>query len=204
MNELPQVRLRVVESMTGYIPDWLREGRIDLGMLFRAEAGRGLSLSRLLEERLFLIGPADAATGPCHPGPGGPGVVPFAAMAELPMILPGVPHGLRELIDQAARREGIRLRVVAEVDALVQLTEAAGAGLGWSILSFTAIRAALEAGRIRAWQIENPAISRSLYLGRAADRPSTRAVDAVERLLRQVIIRTVQEGGWPVRLEQDP
>ncbi|MCW8087587.1 LysR family transcriptional regulator [Sabulicella glaciei] len=200
LKEFPQVRLRVVESMTGYIPDWLRNGRIDLGMLFHAEAGRGLSLSRLLEEQLFLVGPADAAPEAGFLGVDGNGTVPFATLAKLPMILPGVPHGLRELIDQMARRHGMKLQAVAEVDALAQLTEAVAAGLGWTILSFTAIREALRAGRVQAWRIDRPAISRSVYLGRAADRPGTRAVIAVERLLRQVMTRIVQDGGWPAVL----
>lgn len=200
LAELPQVRLRIIESMTGYIPDWIREGRLDLGMVFRAEVGSGLVLDHLLEEQLFLIGPADSPMAAQVPGTGETGRVGFQDMIQLPMILPGVPHGLRELIDQQARRSGIKLQVVAEVDALAQLTAAASAGLGWSILSFTTIREALEAGRIGAWRIEDPAITRSIYLCRPLDRPGTRAVRAVGDLLRQVLEMLVRNGTWPATL----
>ncbi|WP_159993055.1 LysR substrate-binding domain-containing protein [Roseomonas sp. 18066] len=200
LAELPQVKLRIIESMTGYIPDWLREGRLDLAMVFRADVGGGLVLRQLLEEQLFLAGPRQAADGP-RPAAGGQiGTVAFSALAGLPLILPGAPHGLRLLIDQRARQSGVRLRVVAEVDALAQLTAAASAGLGWSILSYTTLREALEAKRISVWRIQDPAITRSIYLCRPADRPATRAVQAVEERVQQVLRRLVEEGGWPARL----
>ncbi|MFC0386785.1 LysR family transcriptional regulator [Muricoccus vinaceus] len=200
LAELPQVKLRIIESMTGYIPDWIREGRLDLGMVFRADVGSGLVLDHLLEEQLFLIGPVDSPVAPLVPGNGEIGHVTFKVMMHLPMILPGVPHGLRELIDQRARRSGMKLHVVAEVDALAQLPAAASAGLGWSILSFTSIQEAWEAGRIGAWRIEDPAITRSIYLCRPSDRPGTQAVRAVGDLLRQVLETLVQDGTWPATL----
>jgi DNA-binding transcriptional LysR family regulator len=199
LEDLPQVRLRVIESMTGYIPDWLREGRLDLGMVFREEVGRNLSLERLLDEQLFLVGPRDAEGGPPF-SDGEIGQVAFGDLVHLPMVLPGAPHGLRDLIDQRGRRAGIRLRVIAEVDALAQLTAVASAGLGWSILSFTTIREALAAGQIRAWRIEDPAITRSIFLCRPADRPGTRAVVAVEQRLRQAISDLIRDGSWPATL----
>ncbi|RMI17279.1 LysR family transcriptional regulator [Pseudoroseomonas wenyumeiae] len=203
LGELPQVKLRVVESMTGYIPDWVREGRLDLGMVFRGEGGRGLVLDRLLDEQLFLVGPPEPTSGPPASGSGRIGRVAFADLARLPMILPGAPHGLRELIDERARRSGIKLKVVAEVDALAQLTAAAGAGLGWSILSFTTIQEALEAGRVAAWRIEEPTINRSVYLCSPSDRLGTRAVLAVGARLREIIAQLVRAGAWPATLASD-
>jgi LysR family nitrogen assimilation transcriptional regulator len=196
LAELPRVRLRVIESMTGYIPDWLRDGRLDLGMVFRDEVGRGLTTERLLSEPLFLIGPAMADDGPARPQDG-IGRASFADLAALPMVLPGPPHGLRDLIDHRGRRAGVRLRVIAEVDALGQLTELVAEGLGWSILTFTTIREALDAGRIRAWRIEDPAIARSVFLCRPSDRPRTTAIVAVEQRLRAVVGALIRDGVWP-------
>ena len=196
LADLPRVRLRVIESMTGYIPDWVREGRLDLGLVFRDEIGRGLTVERLLSEQLFLIGPAGAAKGPA-PAADGIGQVGFADLSELPMVLPGAPHGLRDLIDQRGRRAGIRLRVIAEVDALAQITALVAEGLGWSILTFTTIREALSADRIHAWRIEDPAIARSVFLCRPSDRPRTSAVVAVEQRLRAVIEELIRDGTWP-------
>ena len=204
LGELPQVKLRIIESMTGYIPDWVREGRLDLGMVFRAEVGPGLLLERLLEEQLFLVGPAASHLTSPSDEDGEVGQVPFSELARLPLILPGAPHGLRELIEQRARRSGIKLRVVAEVDALAQLTATAASGLGWSILSYTTIRDALEARQVRAWRIEDPAITRSVYLCHPSDRPGTRAVLSVGHLTRRTLAQLVQEGAWPGTLTSDP
>ncbi len=51
---LPNVRLRIVESMTGYIIDWLRGGQLDLGLVFVDAAISGVQTEKLLNEELHL------------------------------------------------------------------------------------------------------------------------------------------------------
>ena len=56
----PKVKLRVAEAMSGFVLDWLRDGKIDLGVLYRSVDDRGLVAQKILAEELCLIGPPDA------------------------------------------------------------------------------------------------------------------------------------------------
>ena len=55
----------------------------------------------MLEEELFLIGAAN------NPSALPPGPIKAKRLAELPLILPSRPHGLRLLIDQVLSGAGI-------------------------------------------------------------------------------------------------
>ena len=51
---LPNVRLRIVESMTGYIIEWLRNGQLDLGLVFVDNPISGVQTEKLLAEDLHV------------------------------------------------------------------------------------------------------------------------------------------------------
>ena len=55
----PDVRLRMVESLSGNLAAMLGARQLDLAVLFETETARRLSVSPLLDERLFLIGRRD-------------------------------------------------------------------------------------------------------------------------------------------------
>ncbi|QDW40804.1 LysR family transcriptional regulator [Bradyrhizobium sp. KBS0727] len=191
LDEFPQIRLRLCESNTGHIPELLRSARLDLGVVFRLEEGHGLVARRVLEEDLYLVGPPGNLDGVD---------VALRDLAAMPMILPGRPHSLRELIADCARREGISFQIVAEVDAIPQIKELVATGLGYTILSHASIRPELEVGRLSARRIGSPSITRSVIFCRSADVPATRALQTVEETARQIVSRLVQSGNWLARL----
>ncbi len=55
---LSKVKLRIAEAMSGFVLDWLREGKIDLGVLYRTVSDRRLGARLVLREDLCLLGPA--------------------------------------------------------------------------------------------------------------------------------------------------
>lgn len=57
----------------------------------------------------------------------------LARIANLPLILPSGPHGLRSLLDTAFARVKIEPNIVAEIDGLAMLMDAVGGGLGVTI-----------------------------------------------------------------------
>lgn len=68
----PRIRLRIAEAMSGFVLDWMREGRIDLGVLYNPAAEHRIITEALLEERLVFFGPA-AGGGTGSDGTGGDG-----------------------------------------------------------------------------------------------------------------------------------
>lgn len=192
----PKIRLRVAEAMSGFVLDWLRDGKIDLGVLYRSVNERTLQARHVLSEDLRLLGPAEPMDDR-HP-PDGP--VPFAMLEQLTLILPSHGHGLRDLIEERALAEGVRLRTVIDIDTYGQIKLLVQGGLGYSILPAAALRTEVEDGLLKSWPMGIPVLSRDLHLVRPADRPLPSAVTAIENLAYLTLVRLVREGAWPAEL----
>ncbi len=101
----PDVRLHMVESLSGHLTAMLNARQLDLAILFNTQAATRWSVMPLLEEKLLLIrarrhmSPTAAASTRS---------ISTARLAKLPLILPTGTHGLRSVIDAAfaARRRG--------------------------------------------------------------------------------------------------
>lgn len=193
----PKIKLRVAEAMSGFVLDWLREGKVDLGVLYRFASDRGLQARRVLSEELNLLGPVDPMEAQPHP-PSGP--VSFSTAAGLTLILPSHGHGLRDLIEERALSEKVHLSTVIDIDTYGQIKLLVQSGLGYSILPSAALREEVARGLLRTWPMGTPVLSRDLHLVRHADRPLSNAVRAVEELTYATLVRLVQDGQWRARL----
>ncbi|HQS10258.1 MAG TPA: LysR substrate-binding domain-containing protein [Xanthobacteraceae bacterium] len=196
----PKVKLRVAEAMSGFVLDWLRDGKIDLGVLYRTVNDRGLTAHRVLSEELCLIGPKVPPEGESHPS-GGP--VPLGRVAQLTLILPSPGHGLRELIEERAMSEGALLSTVIDIDTYGQIKLLVEGGLGYAILPAAAVRREVEEGRLLAWPLGVPVLTRDLHIVRPCDRPLSNAVRAIDALAHATLIRLVREGAWSASLAED-
>lgn len=195
----PKIRLRVAEAMSGFVLDWLREGKIDLGVLYRSVADRKLQARRVLSEELCLLGPTEPMDHP-HPPPG---PVSFAAVSDLTLILPSLGHGLRDLIEERALSESVHLNTVIDIDTYGQIKLLVEGGLGYSILPSAALQAEVSGGLLRTWPMGDPVLSRDLHLVRPCNRPLSNAVRAIEELAHATLVQLVRDGAWPARLVED-
>ncbi|WP_029005856.1 LysR family transcriptional regulator [Azorhizobium doebereinerae] len=192
----PKVKLRVAEAMSGFVLDWLREGKIDLGVLYRTVTDRGLEARHVLSEDLCLLGPV-APMGHPHP-PEGP--VPFPALAGLTLILPSPGHGLRDLIDERAAAEAVRLDTVIDLDTYGQIKLLVEGGLGYAILPAAAVQREVLDGRLKTWPVGVPVLTRDLHVVRPSDRPLSKAVRVIEDLAYATLVQLVQDGVWHASL----
>ena len=186
-ERLPRVRLRVAEAMSGYVLDWLRLGRVDLGLLYTAVEDKGLRSAGLLSEELVLFGPGGA--------PGQDGSVRLTALADHPLVLPSPGHGLRDLLDATAVATGLSLAPEVEIDAYGSIKVMVERGLGFSVLPAHAVRREVEEKRLRAWSFD-PVLRRVVHLVSPSDRPLSHAVRAVEALCRTTLAELVRSGAW--------
>jgi len=134
-------------------------------------------------ESLSLVG-APGMFASCGP-------VPFARLASLLLVLPGVRHGLRALVQQYAFRCGVVLEVAVEVDSLRALCDIVAGGEGYTVLPATAL-----AGRkdLVAVPIVDPVPSRSLVLARSRGDAPDSAATAVMGLIRDELMATEPSG----------
>lgn len=186
----PDVRLHLVESLSGHLGDMLRTRQIDLAVLFHLDDRARWSVTPLLHERLFLIGARGRSAEPSH------GAVSLRELGDVPLLLPSAPHGLRALIEQAFARARLRPRIAAEIDGLSLLMDAVAAGHGATIQPGAATaRLALQDFRVRA--LRDRHARRPNLLASLSDDELSPAGLAARVVMGEVARRLVAEGRWP-------
>jgi LysR family transcriptional regulator, regulatory protein for tcuABC len=189
----PDVRLHLVESLSGHLASMLQARQLDLAVLFKPDAAQRWSVLPLLQEKLFLI------AAPSLPGlPAGAAASPvrLARLAGLPLILPSGPHGLRSTIDAAFERANAKPLVASEIDSLAMLMDAVRAGLGATIQPGAAT-ARLDGSALVVRQVSDAAASRQNLLVSLSDDELSPAGLAARVVLVDVARQLVRAGLWP-------
>ncbi len=190
----PETRLRLIESFSGHLLEWLSDDRMDAAILYGSEATQRLNAEPLLVERLHLIAPAQQ--GPL------PAEISLSEVARLPLILPSRPHGLRRQLDTIALRNGIQLTVRVEADGLVPIVQLVAAGIGYTVLPIPSIQQELDAGLLIAALIVDPPVERSLVVATAMKRSNRTGIEALIRIIKTQITELDAETGWSVHRAQ--
>jgi LysR family transcriptional regulator, regulatory protein for tcuABC len=186
----PDVRLHLVESLSGNLTSMLRARQLDLAVLFQADRGQRWSVLPMLEERLFLIARPGVHGLPDRER------IEVAQLADLPLILPSNQHGLRALLNAASSRGRYALNVVAEIDGLAMLMDAVRAGYGATIQPGAAL-ARLIGEPLAMLEIVDSAVRRPNLLVSLSDDELSPAGLAARVVLESVTRSLVSEGHWP-------
>jgi LysR family transcriptional regulator, nitrogen assimilation regulatory protein len=186
----PGIRIRISEAMSGFVLGWLREGTVDLAVLYNVHDEKGLTLHQALTEDIRLF-----ATPDMPDAPAGETVALTEALGR-GLILPGQGHGLRELIEAAARNAGAPVAPAIEIDSYRQIKQLAARSMGFGMLPATAIREETAAGIFRSWEIIDPRLMRRIYLGHLAGKPLSFASQAIAQLAWTLLDQLVRTGGW--------
>jgi LysR family tcuABC transcriptional regulator len=191
----PDVRLHVVESLSGHLIGMLNARQLDLAMLFDSQTGRRLSVMPLLEEKLYLIEsrqPAEEAAAAKTPKR-----MSVAQLAGLPLILPTGSHGLRSTLESAFARAKCKPNVVAEIDSLAMLMDAVDSGLGCTVQPWAAVgRYADAARRFKLTEISDTLAQRATALCSLSDDELSPAGLAARVVLADCAREAVQSGRW--------
>ena len=191
----PDVRLHMVEGMSGHLTDMLNARALDMAVLFDARlhggqaraGGRRWQVHPLIEEELFLI----RARGH-HPEP----LPPQMALADLAgesLILPTGLHGLRSTLDTAFSQARFTPHLVLEVDSLSMVMAAVDAGLGSTVQPWASMGRYADAAQRFEWSriTDKDALRTNLLCSLSEDELSPAAlaarvvlIDCVRQLLR--------------------
>lgn len=194
----PDVRLHMVESMSGYLSNMLNARQLDLAILFdtrlhqtpQSTGQRRLTVQPLLEEELFLMCRADA--------PNLPKAVAITDLANMPLILPTGPHGLRSTLDTAFAGAGISPNIVLEVDSLAMVMAAVDAGMGVTLQPWAALGRYPDASQRFQWArlTDVPARRINLLCSLSEEELSPAAL-AARVVISDCAKSLVDRGQWP-------
>lgn len=198
-SRYPDVRLHMVESLSGHLSAMLNAREIDLAVLFdsRPQTDAGATGSRLwqvqplVSEDLFLIC-SRQNDQPRH------AAMSLSELGDEPLILPTGPHGLRSTLDTAFARAGVVPRVVLEVDSLPMLMAAVDAGLGSTLQPRAAVGRFPDAEqRFVLVHLDDAQASRVNLLCSLSEDELSPAALATRVVIRDTVKLLVEVGHWP-------
>ncbi len=169
----PGARLRVTEAPSASLHALIRDGSLDLAVAEWAPS----HMARL------PLAPCEPLVALAAPGRALPSPLSLEDLARLPLILPGAGHGIRRVLDEAARTAGLRLHDVTEVASPALALALAREGAAVAVLPASAL--AGEAGVV-AVPLAFPA-TRALLVVHGGERPLTEAERALVAALRTAL-----------------
>lgn len=185
----PDIRLQLVEGMSGHLANMLKTRQIDLAVLFNTEAvvfAKSEAIP-LLDETLYLIGRASLEATM--------GTVSLVEAATLPLIFPSRGHGLRSSLDRSFSAKKVCPNIVLEIDSLSVIMDAVAAGLAYTIQPGAALaRVSMADFSVRA--LSDPEAHRTSLLASLPEHELSPAALALRAQLRKVVAALVREGKW--------
>ena len=186
----PGIRLMVMEELSGTILEWVKNGRLTLGIAFDDGHLEALHTVPLLEERLFLCVAPDSPLARRK-------VVSGKELAELEVVMPTTGQGVRERVDKALRDAGLgAARVAAEVDSLTIIKQCPPHGVGPTVLAWMSVEAEVARGELVAVEITRPAITRVAHVCMLPASARSLAAQCVLEQIVQAVRSAVQRPGW--------
>lgn len=192
VEKFPGISLRIVESYSGHLVEWLHRGEMDLAILYGRSADLHLNVQSLGRDNIVAVGPRGCGLARKKS-------VDIGWLLRQRLVLPSHSHGLRALIEHAAARKRIKLDVQLEADSFRVLTSLVEEGLGFALLPPSSVHGEVADGRLEAAPISKP-MSRELIVASPIERPVTTATAAVTALLREEIAACRKEGIWDIKL----
>ncbi len=172
-REHPDLRVALSISDTHAVIERVAERQLELGIVGALRRHRSLDFEPLaVDEIVLAVPPGHAAAG---------GQIALGALREETLVVMQEGAGVRQVVEEALRRSGLRLRGLEpklELGLQESVKSAVAAGYGVTFISKSAIEGELAAGTLAAARVEGLEPARQIYVVRARGRRLTRAADA--------------------------
>jgi LysR family transcriptional regulator, nitrogen assimilation regulatory protein len=194
-QELPLVRISIVEAFTSQLMEMMRAERIVLALAYDVVAGEpGVRTKTIAKEYLYYLLPAlDKTTL----DPKVTQTVPLCQALSSRLVMPVLPNeGLHQILKRAAAQVGRTLDVEFEVQSVPAVRRLLARGDLATFFPYGALLDDVNEGRMQAYRVVEPAILRRLCLA----RPDRRYPDSAEAIVAALMERTVSK----IRRERFP
>ena len=178
----PNVRVFLTVSDTHSIVERVAARELEFGIVGAARRHRGVRFEPFFADQVILVCPAN------HPFANR--TVTLEELRGERLILMQEGAGVRQIVEDALRRRGVRLRdldVRLELGLQESVRRAVEAGYGVTFISRTAVEADLTAGRLAEARVEGLDATREISLASATGRARTRVADAFVTFARELL-----------------
>ncbi|MDQ0732393.1 nitrogen assimilation transcriptional regulator NAC [Arthrobacter sp. B1I2] len=192
----PDIVLHITEIYGGVLSEAIKNGRLDMALIYEPGPIRGVQFTTLIVEDLHLVVNARRDIG-VEPGEG---TIGLEAAATLGMFLPEQNHTLRQVVQAGIEGKGMKLRLVGEVESVPSLTRLLRSDLGATILPKSAADALFHEEDFRVLRIVDPALQCKIALCTPDHEPLSEAASAVLLVLKEMLqemlsTKYAQQGG---------
>ena len=172
-RENADVRVFLTVSDTHSVVERVAARDLELGIVGASRRHRGVRFEPFFSDQVILACPAG------HPFANR--AVTLEELREETLILMQEGAGVRQIVEDGLRRQGVRLRdlgVRLDLGLQESVRRAVEAGYGVTFISRTAVESDLAAGRLAEARVEGLDATREISLATAAGRARTRVADA--------------------------
>jgi DNA-binding transcriptional LysR family regulator len=174
-----EVRVFLSVSDTHTVVERVGARELELGIVGASRRHRGVRFEPFFSDQVILA---------CPPGHAFAGrTVGFDELRGAGVILMQEGAGVRQIVEDALRREGVRLRdldVRLELGLQESVRRAVEAGYGVTFISRTAVESDLAAGRLAEARVAGLDATREISLATATGRARTRVAEAFVEFAR--------------------
>src|SRR5215813_5653731 len=179
----PDVRIFLVVSDTHSVVERVAARELELGIVGAARRHRGVRFAPFFSDQVILV---------CPPGHEFANrTVTLDELRAETLILMQEGAGVRQIVEDALRRQGVKLRdldVRLELGLQESVRQAVEAGYGVTFISRTAVESDLAAGRLAEARVEGLDATREISLASATGRARTRVAEVFVEFAREQLM----------------
>jgi LysR family transcriptional regulator, nitrogen assimilation regulatory protein len=184
-GEFPQILLHLTDGNSSLLHERLSNNRLDIAILFAERPERGLAIEPLLTEELFYV-----TTGKNRSS------ITLADAATRPLLVPGPGSGIQRALKGVFAERGLTWAPVGEIDTLGTLRRAVAAGVGDTVLPWSALYEGKGKVALNYRRFSDAKLKRTVALCFSEVGQRSPAMEVVAATLRSVIGGLIQSGTW--------
>ena len=166
--ELPQAQLSIREGLSADLAESLLNGRLDIAVLYNAQATEGLQRQALIDEELVLVQARPPGLAEEPPPPPSE----WRELAKLALVTPSRPNAIRMHLEAEMARHDCQPKVVLEIDGVSAILDLVADGVGCALLSRQAVARSTKPSAYQLRPIGSPPFTIALSLV-SSDRRAT-------------------------------
>lgn len=179
----PDIVLHLTEIYGGVLSEAIKNGRLDMALIYEPGPIRGVQFTTLIAEDLHLVVNADRDLGVDTET----GSIRLADAAKIGLFLPEQNHTLRQIVQAGMENQGLTLNLVGEVESVPSLARLLRADLGATVLPKSAADALFHEENFRVLRLVEPALQCKIALCTPDHEPLSEAASAVLLVLREML-----------------
>lgn len=186
----PRISLHIEERLSPPLVQAVASGELDIAVCFNAGDDRRIDGIPVFEEDICLVGVPELVGGTED-------AISFEDALSFPLLLPGRDHILRGMIDRVALFRNRPIEVRHECLSLHSLFAGLRLGLGATLISRLSALPLTRNGEVLCRPINDPVVSRQLFIAASSERPKTTAQKTVVRAVQDLILESLASGELP-------